>query len=78
MRDTLKLPKVGSAVDKVVVIDALAKVGDWFAVGQLVLLVGTDRAKLEIPPPFAGPMIEIFISVSKEIATGTPMLAIEA
>ena len=78
MRDTLKLPKVGDAVDKVVVIDALAKVGEWFAVGQSVLLVETDKAKLEIPPPFAGPMIEIFISVSKEMATGTRTLAIEA
>ena len=76
MRDTLKLPKVGDAVDKVV--DVLAKVGERFAVGQSVLLVGKHKAKLEIPPAFAGPMIEIFISVSKEMATGTPMLAIEA
>ena len=49
MRDTLKLPKVGDAVDKVV--DVLAKVGERFAVGQSLLLVKTDRRNRRSRPP---------------------------
>ena len=77
MHDTLKMPKVGDAVDESVVIDALAK-GEWIAVGQSLLLVNTDKAKSEIPSPFAGKVIEIFIFVSKKMATGMQTLAIEA
>jgi len=36
------------------------------------------QAKSEIPSPFASKVIEIFIFVSKEMATGTQTLAIEA
>ena len=77
LHDTLKMLKVGDAVDESVVIDALAK-GEWIALGQSLLLVKTDKAKSEIPFPFAGKVTEIFISVSKEMATGTQTLAIEA
>jgi pyruvate/2-oxoglutarate dehydrogenase complex dihydrolipoamide acyltransferase (E2) component len=76
-RDMLKMQKVGDAIDESVVIDALAK-GEWIAVGQSLLLVKTDKAKSEIPYGFVGKVIEIFIFVSKEMATGTQMLAIEA
>jgi len=77
LHDTLKMLKVGDAVDESVVIDALAR-GEWIALGQSLLLVKTDKAKSEIPFPFAGKVTEIFISVSKEMATGTQTLAIEA
>ena len=77
MRDTLKMHKVGDAVDESVLIDALAK-GVWIAVGQSLLLVKTDKAKSKIPSRFVGKVIEIFIFVSKEMATGTQTLAIEA
>ena len=77
LHDTLKMLKVGDAVDESVVIDALAR-GEWIALGQSLLLVKTDKAKSEIPFPVAGKVTEIFISVSKEMATGTRTLAIEA
>ena len=77
MRDTLRMHRVGDVVDESVVIDAFAK-GEWIAVGQPLLPVKTDKAKSEIPSPFAGKVIEIFIFVSKKMATGTQTLAIEA
>jgi pyruvate/2-oxoglutarate dehydrogenase complex dihydrolipoamide acyltransferase (E2) component len=78
MRYTLKMPKVGDAVDKVVVVDVLAKVGARIAVGQPLFLVETDKANLEIPSPFAGTVVDILVSVGEEVATGTPTMAIEA
>ena len=78
MRCTLKMPKVGDAVDKVVVVEVLAKVGERIAVGQSLLLVETDKANVEIPSPFAGTVVDILVSVGEEVATGTPTLAIEA
>ena len=77
MRDALKMTKVGDAVDESLVIDTLAK-GEWIVGGQSPLLVKTDKAKSEIPSPFAGKVVEIFIFVIKEMATGTQTLAIEA
>jgi pyruvate/2-oxoglutarate dehydrogenase complex dihydrolipoamide acyltransferase (E2) component len=78
MRCTLKMPKVGDAVDKVVVVEVFAKVGERIAVGQSLLLVETDKANVEIPSPFAGTVVDILVSVGEEVATGTPTLAIEA
>jgi pyruvate/2-oxoglutarate dehydrogenase complex dihydrolipoamide acyltransferase (E2) component len=78
MRYTLKMPKVGDAVDKVVVVDVLAKVGEHIAVGQALLRVETDKANVEIPSPFAGTVTDILVAVGEEVATGTPTLAIEA
>ena len=77
MRDTLRMHRVGDVVDESVVIDAFAK-GEWIAVGQPLLLVKTDKAKSEIPSRFVRKVIGIFIFVSKEMATGTQTLAIEA
>ena len=78
MRCMLKMPKVGDAVDKVVVVEVLAKVGERIAVGQSLLLVETDKANVEIPSPFAGTVVDSLVSVGEEVATGTPTLAIEA
>jgi pyruvate/2-oxoglutarate dehydrogenase complex dihydrolipoamide acyltransferase (E2) component len=78
MRYTLKMPKVGDAVDKVVVVDVLAKVGERIAVGQALFLVETDKANVEIPSPFAGTVTDILVAVGEEVATGMPTLAIEA
>ena len=53
MRTTLKMPKVGDAADKVVIVEILAKVGDQVSEGQTLFVVETDKSQVEVPAPFA-------------------------
>ena len=77
MRSTLKMPKLGDAADEVVIVEILVAVGDKITEEQSLLVVETDKTTLEVPAPFAGTVIEIFVSAGDEVATGAPTLAIE-
>lgn len=77
MRTTLKMPKLGDAVDAVVVVDLLVKAGDAVAEGQAILVAETDKTQVEVPSPFAGTVVEVKIAVGDEVATGSPTITIE-
>jgi pyruvate/2-oxoglutarate dehydrogenase complex dihydrolipoamide acyltransferase (E2) component len=77
VRTTLKMPKVGDAVDEVVIMDILVKAGDAVAEGQLLFVVETDKTLVEVPSPFAGTVVEIRIATGDEVKTGAPTLTIE-
>lgn len=77
MRTTLKMPKVGDAVDEVVITDILVKAGDAVAEGQLLFVVETDKTQVEVPSPFTGTVVEIKIATGDEVRTGAPTLIIE-
>jgi pyruvate/2-oxoglutarate dehydrogenase complex dihydrolipoamide acyltransferase (E2) component len=53
------MPKVGDAVDEVVITDILVKAGDAVAEGQLLFVVETDKTQVEVPSPFTGTVVEI-------------------
>jgi pyruvate/2-oxoglutarate dehydrogenase complex dihydrolipoamide acyltransferase (E2) component len=74
----LKMPKLGDAVDTVVVLEVLVAPGDRVSEGQSLLVVETDKAKLEVPAPFAGRVIEVAVAVGDEISVGVPTVAIES
>jgi len=77
MRATLKMPKVGDAADKVVVRELMVKRGDRIAQGNLLMLVETDKANVEVPSPLAGTVVEVMVVVGDEVATGAPTFTIE-
>ena len=77
MRVTLKMPKVGDAADKVLVRELMVKRGDPIAEGNLLMLVETDKANVEVPSPLAGTVVEVMVSVGDEVATGAPTFTIE-
>jgi pyruvate dehydrogenase E2 component (dihydrolipoamide acetyltransferase) len=78
MRSTLKMPKLGDAVDTVVVLEVLVAPGDRISEGQSLLVVETDKAKLEVPSPLAGTVVEIVVAIGDEIRVGAPTVAIES
>ena len=78
MRSTLKMPKLGDAVDTVVVLEVLVAPGDRVSEGQSLLVVETDKAKLEVPSPLAGTVIEIVVAIGDEVRVGAPTVAIES
>jgi pyruvate/2-oxoglutarate dehydrogenase complex dihydrolipoamide acyltransferase (E2) component len=78
MQVTLKMPKVGDAADKVLVREVMVKRGDRIAEGNLLMLVETDKANVEVPSPLAGTVAEVRVAVGDEVATGAPTFTIES
>ncbi len=77
MRSTLKMPKVGDAVDEVVVAEISVTVGATVTEGQTIFVVETDKAQVDVPAPFAGTVREILITKGDEVRTGAPTLVLE-
>jgi pyruvate/2-oxoglutarate dehydrogenase complex dihydrolipoamide acyltransferase (E2) component len=77
MRSTLKMPKVGDAVDEVVISEIQARVGAKIAEGQTLFTVETDKTQVEVPAPFGGTVVEILIAVGDDVRTGAPTLVLE-
>jgi pyruvate dehydrogenase E2 component (dihydrolipoamide acetyltransferase) len=77
VRTTLKMPKVGDAVDEVVIMDILVKVGDAVTEGQSLFVAETDKTQVEVPSPFIGTVVEIKIAAGDEVKTGAPTMTIE-
>ncbi|TPI38153.1 hypothetical protein FJW07_17045 [Mesorhizobium sp. B3-1-9] len=77
MRSTLKMPKVGDAVDEVVINEIQVQVGAKVNEGQTLFVVETDKTQVEIPSPFAGTVAEILIKVGDDVRTGAPTLVLE-
>jgi biotin carboxyl carrier protein len=78
MRTTLKMPKLGDAVDAAVIVELRVKPGDAVAEGQTIFVAETDKTQVEVPSPFAGTVVEIKVAVGEEVSTGSPTLTIEA
>jgi pyruvate dehydrogenase E2 component (dihydrolipoamide acetyltransferase) len=77
MRTTLKMPKVGDAVDEVVIAEISVAVGTTVAEGQILFVVETDKAQIEVPAPFAGTVREVLINAGDDVKTGAPTLVLE-
>ena len=77
MRSTLKMPKVGDAVDEVVINQIAVEVGGKVTEGQTLFVVETDKAQIEVPAPFAGTVADILIKVGDDVRTGAPTLVLE-
>ncbi len=77
MRTTLKMPKVGDAVEEVVIVDIQIKVGDEIAEGQTMFVVETDKSQVEVPSPGAAKVIEIRFAVGDVVRNGDPTITLE-
>ena len=78
MRSTLKMPKLGDAVDTVVVLEVLVTAGDRVSEGQSLFVVETDKAKLEVPSPLTGTITDVVVSIGDEVRVGAPTVTIES
>jgi len=77
MRTTLKMPKVGDAVEEVVIVDIPISVGDQLTEGQTMFVVETDKSQVEVPAPGAGKVVEIKFAVGDVIKNGAPTITLE-
>jgi pyruvate dehydrogenase E2 component (dihydrolipoamide acetyltransferase) len=77
MRSTLKMPKVGDAVDEVVVAEIAVETGAVVVEGQVLFTVETDKTQVEVPAPFGGTVRELLIKKGDEVKTGAPTIVLE-
>jgi pyruvate/2-oxoglutarate dehydrogenase complex dihydrolipoamide acyltransferase (E2) component len=77
MRSTLKMPKVGDAVDEVVIKEVNVRKGDRVVEGQVLFVVETDKTTVEVPSPGAGAVAEILIAEGDDVKTGAPTIVLE-
>jgi pyruvate/2-oxoglutarate dehydrogenase complex dihydrolipoamide acyltransferase (E2) component len=77
MKSTLKMPKVGDAVDEVVINQVLAVVGAAVKEGDTLFVVETDKTQVDIPAPFAGTVVSVLINVGDDVKTGAPTIVLE-
>lgn len=77
MRSTLKMPKVGDAVNAVVIAEIAVAPGMAVSEGQLLYVVETDKTQVEVPAPFAGTVREVLIKAGDEVQTGAPTIVLE-
>jgi len=71
------MPKVGDAVDEVVIAEIVVRVGATVVEGQTLFVVETDKTQVEVPAPFAGTVLELLIKQGDDVKTGAPTLVLE-
>jgi pyruvate/2-oxoglutarate dehydrogenase complex dihydrolipoamide acyltransferase (E2) component len=78
MLSTLKMPKVGDAVDEVVVCEIKVANGATVNKGDTMFVVETDKAQVEVPAPVTGKISNVLIAVGDEVKTGAPTIVIDS
>jgi pyruvate/2-oxoglutarate dehydrogenase complex dihydrolipoamide acyltransferase (E2) component len=77
MLSTLKMPKVGDAVDEVVIREIKVERGATVSKGDTLFVVETDKAQVEVPAPAAGIISNILIAVGDDVKTGAPTIVLD-
>jgi len=70
------LPDIGDAQD-VAVIEVSVSVGDSVNADDLLVVVESDKASMEIPAGFAGKVLEVHVTEGAEVTEGTLLVTME-
>src|SRR5687768_11051964 len=70
------IPDNGDFKD-VPVIEVLVKSGDSIEEEDRLIVLGWDKATIEVPAPFAGVVSELSVHVADKVSQGTPILMLE-
>lgn len=76
MDQTVNLPKLGDTADEVVVSQWMVAEGERVSAGDVVLVVETNKASVDVESPFSGVLVRCLVSPDEEIATGTPIFIV--
>jgi pyruvate/2-oxoglutarate dehydrogenase complex dihydrolipoamide acyltransferase (E2) component len=71
------MPKVGDAVDEVVIAEIKVQRGATVNKGDTMFVVETDKAQVEVPAPAAGKIADVLIAVGDEVKTGAPVIVLD-
>ncbi|MBC7360408.1 MAG: 2-oxo acid dehydrogenase subunit E2 [Desulfacinum sp.] len=76
MGRTFRLPDLGEGIHEGEIIDVLVSVGETVTEGQVILIVETDKAAVEIPSPFTGVVEAVHVKAGQVVHVGDPLLAV--
>jgi pyruvate dehydrogenase E2 component (dihydrolipoamide acetyltransferase) len=76
-RFEVRIPDIGDAKD-VTVVEVKVKAGQDVAVDDLLVVIESDKASMEIPSPVAGRVASVDVSEGAEVTEGTLLAVIES
>ena len=77
MLKKIVLPDLGEGIDSADVSEILIKPGDTVSVDDIILVLESDKASMEIPSENSGTVKEVFVVMGDEVKTGESLLSIE-
>ena len=77
MLKKIVLPDLGEGIDSADVSEILIKPGDTVSVDDIILVLESDKASMEIPSENKGIVKEVFVVMGDEVKTGESLLSIE-
>ena len=77
MKSTIKMPKVADSVNEVFISQILVSVGQSISKGDVLMLVETDKASVELPSPISGTVAAILVTLDQEVSTGTAIIEVD-
>ena len=77
MLKKIVLPDLGEGIDSADVSEILIKPGDTISVDDIILVLESDKASMEIPSENSGTVKEVFVVMGDEVKTGESLISIE-
>ena len=74
MSQSFALPDLGEGIHEGEVVSVLVKVGDLVTEDQPILVVETDKAAVEIPSPYGGPVEQVLVKPGDLVRVGDEMI----
>ncbi len=71
----ISVPDIGD-VEEVVVIEVLVQVGDEIAVGDLLVVLESDKASMEVPSEQAGTVTTVHVRENDEVTQGSKLVTL--
>ena len=71
------LPDLGEGIDSADVSEILINPGDSVSIDDIILVLESDKASMEIHVEDAGVVKEVFVNAGDEVKTGAPLISIE-
>ncbi len=75
MTESFNLPDLGEGVHEAEVLSVHIKAGQEVRENDIILEVETDKAAVEIPSPFTGKIIEVFVKPGDTVMVGDAMIS---
>ena len=77
MLKEILLPDLGEGIEAADVSEILVNPGDSVTVDDIILVLESDKASMEIPAEDGGVVKEVFVGAGDEVKTGSPLISLE-
>ena len=72
------LPSLGEGIDDVEVSEVLVKPNDTLKIDDIIIVLESDKATMEIPATDSGKIIEVFVKTGENISEGQVLIKIDS